>query len=195
MLKFFLCLFILIVTFGCKTTHTEIADNYTGASSYVLRNQIVGLSPLKFQKKQGFRYQVPEDMQESPDYADMMRYDNLLLDKGAAYNESSVVIAIRHYDLNNGLVLDDFVKRDQLFMKQSVKPAYKKGWKPRGLDEKSIEYKSFEFSYKVKKSNIYQRSVYLRCENTIHIISQSSFYKELLTEDKSEEFWNSIRID
>ena len=195
MSKKILYLSILLVIFSCKTTRTQLVDQYTGASSYVLRNQIANIEPLKFQKKQGFRYQVPEDMQESPDYADMMRYDNLLLDKGAAYNESSVVIAIRHYDLNNGAILDDFVKRDQLFMKQSVRPAYKKGWKPRGLDEKSIEYKSFEFSYKVKKNNIYQRSVYLRCENRVHVISQSSFYKDLLTEDKSEEFWNSIRID
>lgn len=192
---FFLSFSILFFIFSCKTTETQIIDQYTGASSYVLRNQIAGAEPLKFPKKQGFRYQVPDDMQESPDYADMMRYDNLLLDKGTAYNESSVVIAIRHYDLNNGAILEDFVKRDQLFMKQSVKPAYKKGWKPRGLDEKSIEYKSFEFSYKIKKNNIYQRSVYLRCENRVHVISQSSFYKELLTEDKSEEFWNSIRID
>ena len=192
---FFLSFSILFFIFSCKTTETQIIDQYTGASSYVLRNQIAGAEPLKLPKKQGFRYQVPDDMQESPDYADMMRYDNLLLDKGTAYNESSVVIAIRHYDLNNGAILEDFVKRDQLFMKQSVKPAYKKGWKPRGLDEKAIEYKSFEFSYKVKKNNIYQRSVYLRCENRVHVISQSSFYKELLTEDKSEEFWNSIRID
>lgn len=195
MLKIFLILSIMLAVFSCKTTETQITDEYTGASSYVLRSQIAGVQPLKFQKKQGFRYQVPDNMQESPDYADMMRYDNLILDKGAAYNESSIVIAIRHYDLNNGAILEDFVKRDQLFMKQSVKPAYKKGWKPRGLDEKSIEYKSFEFSYKVKKNNIYQRSVYLRCEDRIHIISQSSFYKELLQEDKSEEFWNSIRID
>lgn len=195
MIKIFLMLSIMFAFFSCKTTETQIADEYTGASYYVMRSRITGSEPLKFQKKQGFRYQVPDNMQESPDYADMMRYDNLILDKGAAYNESSIVIAIRHYDLNNGAILDDFVKRDQLFMKQSVKPAYKKGWKPRGLDEKSIEYKSFEFSYKVKKNSIYQRSVYLRCEDRIHIISQSSFYKELLQEDKSEEFWNSIRID
>lgn len=195
MIKIFLLFSIMLAFFGCKTTETQIADEYTKAPYYVMRSQIEGDEPLMFQKKLGFRYQVPDNMQESPDYADMMRYDNLILDKGATYNDSSIVIAIRHYDLNNGAILDDFVKRDQLFMKQSVKPAYKKGWKPRGLDEKSIEYKSFEFSYKVKKNNVYQRSVYLRCDDRIHIISQSSFYKELLQEDKSEEFWNSIRVD
>ena len=89
-----------------------------------------------------------KDFDTGKSYADMMRYDNLLLDKGTAYNESSVVIAIRHYDLNNGAILEDFVKRDQLFMKQSVKPAYKKAGNLAGLTKNLLNIKASSFHTK-----------------------------------------------
>lgn len=134
-------------------------------------------------------------MREAPEYAYRFRYDNLLLEKGSDYHSSPIVIAIRHFDLKHNQKLIDFAKEDQSYLRQSIKPAYQKGWKPQGLEEKNIEYAMYEFTYKRQKNHIYQRSVYLRCKDRVHIISLSSLYKEILNRENTEEFWNSIRID
>ncbi len=186
-------LFVLMMFFSCKSS-SEIVE-VTMESEVTQAEAIIGKEALIFSKRRGFRYQVPKNMQESPDYANSFRYDNLLLEKGADYQSSSVVIAIRHYDISRNRDLHEFAKFDQSLLRQSYRPLYKRGWKPTTLSDKSIEYTSYEFSYKIKKDNIYQRSVYLKNDNRIHVISLSSLEEARLSMRDSEEFWSSIRID
>ena len=124
-----------------------------------------------------------------------IKYDNLLLDRGADYFSSTIVIAIRHYDLNSYEKLNDFSIMDQSNLKKSVTPYYENEWKPTALEDKNIEHESFQFYYTMQKMKVYQRSVYIKSENTVHIISLSTLYKDFLNRPESEGFWNSIRID
>lgn len=185
----------LLLFAGCKSSGVIVYDAGTGASFYVAKYRGQALTPIQAFKRHGFRYKVPESMAESPEDAYRFRYDHLLLDKNADYYTSSVVIAIRHYDLQSNDTLHDFAKKDQLFLRESVQPTYENGWVPAGFLERNIEYAGFQFYYTVKKMRIYQRSVYVLCDNRVHIISFSSPSKELLIREESDTFWESIRVD
>lgn len=186
--------FLLIIT-GCKTGKVVIHDATTRATNYIERYAGYKLKPFEVFKKQGFRYEVPDGMAESPDEAIKFRYDNLIVDKEYDYFTSSLVIAIRHYNLGIYETFEDFTKMDQSYLQQSVKPVYESGWQPQGLCEKNIECKYYDFFYYMKKQKIYQRSVYVKSNNTIHIVSLSSIIKEMLSKTESERFWTTIEID
>ena len=147
--NFAILLLTFVLLFSCKSSSEVVV--VTMEPEFIQATDMLGQEALVFAKRRGFRYRVPKNMQESPDYAHTFRYDNLLLEKGSDYQSSSVVIAIRHYDLVEGKGLDEFAKIDQSLLRRSYNPLYKRGWKPTTLNEKSIEYTAYEFSYKIKK--------------------------------------------
>ncbi|HBD93763.1 MAG: hypothetical protein A2015_12490 [Spirochaetes bacterium GWF1_31_7] len=194
-MRYFYPALAFLLFFGCKSDRVVLLDGKTGATNYIEKYKIDFLSPIQAYRRQGFRYKVPEGMTESPADAYRYKYDNLLLDRGADYFSSTIVIAIRHYDLNSYEKLNDFSIMDQSNLKKSVTPYYENEWKPTALEDKNIEHESFQFYYTMQKMKVYQRSVYIKSENTVHIISLSTLYKDFLNRPESEGFWNSIRID
>jgi hypothetical protein len=147
-------------------------------------------------KQKGFRYTVPADMQESPDDAYRYRYDNLIVDKGMNCLSSNRLIAIRHAVNREYFSLMNFVDRDQGLLRQSIKIDYDKvRWVPSGFQKKNIDHFSFQFKYQYGEEMIYQRSVYLQCEDKFYVISLSSKEKFYILEPANDLFWESICID
>jgi len=143
----------------------------------------------------GFRYVVPEDMEESPNEARSYKYDNMIVEKGTSAFTSPFIIAIRHNDDYPNAKLKDFAEFDQEVLKNQVKIRYDEKWTPFGFEDKKIEFISYQFAYSYGKNNIFQRSVYLKCDSRVYIISMSGKYKGLIVNNKNDAFWNSVRID
>jgi len=143
----------------------------------------------------GFRYDVPEDMEESPNEARSYKYDNMIVEKGTSAFTSPFIIAIRHNDDYPNAKLKDFAEFDQEILKSQVKIRYDEKWTPFGFEDKKIEFISYQFAYNYGKNNIFQRSVYLKCDSRVYIISMSGRYKGLIVNNKNDAFWNSVRID
>lgn len=188
--KFLLFCFTVLFT-SCATNGIRVYDGLSKATRYVSYTTCVERDPVEIRLR-GFRYTVPEDMFESEN-AHIMRYDNLLLDKGFSYMSSPVVIAIRHKDSDYGI--KHFVQTDQQLLRQSHKIAYDRPWEPPSFEDKNIEYMSFEFSYMMSGIKIYQRSVYVKDRKRYYIISMSTLDKRLLSRNQSTEFWESVFVD
>jgi hypothetical protein len=146
-------------------------------------------------KRTGFRYDVPDDMEESPKEAKFYRFENLLVDKGTEAFQSSRVIAIRHVKEYKDYSLQDFVTMDQKNFYNDRHAVYEKGWETPGLEEKKIEHLSYEFTYFDRNIKVYQRSVYIKFDNDFYIISLSSLVKSNIIDEKNNFFWRSIRVD
>lgn len=193
-LQISLLLFILVII-SCKSDRVVLIDGQSSATSYINKISLEHTPPVQMFRRKGFRYRVPDGMTESPADAFRYKYDNLILDRGTDYFSSSIVIAIRHYELTGNQTLSSFTKMDQSSLRQQVRPVYENGWRPDSLDEKNIEYESYQFNYVMQRMRVYQRSVYLRDRDKVHIISLSSLHKNLLNNHESESFWKSVRVD
>lgn len=183
------CLFIiffLIALFSCasKGANVKFYDGKTEASDYV-----------EPEKLHGFRYTVPEDMEE---YVNPRRFRlrNLLVYKGCSYLESPMIIAIRETRDFSNYSTQSFAKRDQNLLRSSRQITYEKSyWTPTGFEEKNIDYTSFQFTYFSGAVKIYQRSVYIKCDDAFYIVSMTSKDKLLVIHKNNESFWNSIHVD
>jgi len=179
---------IIIVIFSCATKKKAMVDTVTRAT-------IIKDEPVTEFKVKGFRYTVPDDMEESPRDADSFRLNNMLIEKDKIYFQSSKIIAIRHAKNSDSLSLIDFAKQDQAMASAEKKLIYEKGWDAEGLNEKNIEHISYQFEYANGKQTVYQRSIYIKFENTFYIISYSTMDKRILLDKKNDGFWSSIRVD
>ena len=146
-------------------------------------------------RRTGFRYDVPEDMEESPKEAKFYRFNNLLVDKGTEPYQSTRIIAIRHVNEYTDYDLEDFAQMDQKNFYTDRYAVYEKGWDAPGLEDKDIDHISFEFTYIDRAMKVYQRSVYIKYDNVFYIISLSSLVKSNIIDEKNNFFWRSIRVD
>jgi hypothetical protein len=146
-------------------------------------------------KKTGFRYDVPDDMEEAPNEARLYRFNNLLIDRGTRPQQSTRIIAIRHVTEYVEYKLLDFAQMDQKNFYNDKYAVYEKGWEPPGLSDKKIEHVCFEFMYIDRTVRVYQRSVYIKYDNVFYIISLSSLIKSNIIDEKNDFFWRSIRVD
>jgi hypothetical protein len=189
-MRFIIIIFIIFLIFSCKTTPTPKNDSVTSAT-------VVEEEKIETKEIHGFRYDIPEDMEESPEEAKFYRFDNLLVDKGTNAVKSSKIIAIRHIINSDDKKLIDFAKKDMEYLANDKKIIYESKWVVPGFDDKNIEYVSYQFSYKQGNLTIYQKSVYLNDNITFYIVSLSSIEKSNIMDDKNKNyfFWSSIRVD
>ena len=173
-----------------KSTQLVVKDATTGNNLHTAQKTL-NYQPLQAFQRKGFRYKVPEGMSESPSDAYRYRYDNLILDSGTDYFSSKIVIAIRHYELKNDESIESFSEKDQRYLQQSVNPTYENNKNRSDLEKNNVIHKSYQFYYKMKNTKIFQQSVYILEENIIHIVSLSSLYKELLTQNGSSRFFGN----
>lgn len=146
-------------------------------------------------KKSGFRYLVPQDMQESPDLARRFRYDNFIVEKGKFYLESNILIAIRHSNNERDYSIKIFAEEDQSALRNQVKISYDGKWTPPGFEGKNISFISYQFSYSSNENILYQRSVYIKYNNIAYVVSMFSKDKEYLIHEKNNFFWENITVD
>ena len=183
---------ITIVTFflcACASKPTPVEPTTT-TSTTTTTTTTTTIKPV------GFRYKVPDDMRESPNEARRLDYDNLLVEKDTNVMDTMLLIAIRHTDDFSSISLKDFAQLDQDMMKQQVKVTYDGTWIPEGFTEKNIDYKAYQFSYKVGRDRIFQRSVYLRDRQRYYIISMSSKFGKLqVIDDENNFFWDNVEVD
>ncbi len=181
-------LILLLSIFNCVTKNTIVEETTTSTTTTTTTTTIIIF-------KKVFKYDVPEEMQESPVEAQYYKYDNLLVDKNTNIFDSTILIAVRHAENKNSESLKEFVEKDQMLLRSSITLNYFDVWEPPSLKEKNIEYISYQFSYQYKTSNIFQRSIYLKCEDLFYIISLSSKNKKFVLDSKNDIFWQSIRIE
>lgn len=190
-MKFYNILLILILLlFSCS--HNDVKEDSTTKAS------VIEEKPKKqeiIQKKYGFIYKVPPNMEESPEDAYNFQYDNLLIEKYMSYYDSDIVIAIRHSDKEQSCSVNQFAKDDQLLLRGSVKIRYEDGWNPNDIFiQKNINFKAYQFSYQYGKEKIFQRSLYIDGKNKFYVVSLSTKVKPLLDDPRSEFFWRSIEV-
>lgn len=188
--KWLLTLLIVILLWGCSSKSAIRIDQTTGATEFIEEVK-------KTVRLTGFRYSCPDFMEESPLGASRYRVDNLLIDKGASYDNSPRVILIRSTDQFPKYTIDKFYQHDLSLVKQRIRIYHDGIWSPPGFNDKKISFKSIQFFYRKGKRDIYQRSVYIKDENTnkFYIITLTSPDKELVTSDDNDLFWHSVFVD
>jgi hypothetical protein len=144
------------------------------------------------QNRACFNYKIPEGMYDNKADARRYSYDNFIIEKDKAFEDSMVLIAIRHRDTDKNTKLKAFVESDQYWLNNQVKIYYEDEWIPKGFEDKKINYNSYQFYYKQQGQLIYQRSVYIKCNDTVYIISMSSKNKSMLIHENNDNFWQSI---
>jgi hypothetical protein len=179
-MKFFFILLILLFLITCKSHDKPIIEE----------PKLTDPPP-----KRGLHYTVPEGMEEVPDLAYNYRYDNMIIDKGGSYEESAILIIIRHGRPNEQELLEIFVERDQKSLQSQVGIIYDEAWTPSGFLEKKLDYIAYQFYYSLKKQVYYQRTIYILFEDKVYIISLVSKYKNFILNNKSNTFWESVFVD
>jgi hypothetical protein len=181
---------MVLMLASCSTLGKTEADTVTMASQVAVMEE----KPV-IDTRSGFRYDLPEFMEESPDDAYSYRYDNLLIEKGMKFYESQYMIAIRSSDSYSDYTLERFADYDQMMLRNQMQIQYENRWEPPGLSTREIPYLSYQFNYRYGQERFYQRSVYIKCDTTFYIVSLTSREKEAILDDKHDVFWDSIRID
>ncbi|MBQ3922399.1 MAG: hypothetical protein II707_03810 [Spirochaetales bacterium] len=183
-----LLIFITFCLAACASKPTLVEPTTTTSTTTTTTTTTI--------KPVGFRYKVPDDMRESPNEARRLDYDNLLVEKDTNVMDTMLLIAIRHTDDFSSISLNDFAQLDQEMMKRQVKVMYDGPWVPEGFTEKNIDFKAYQFSYKVGRDRIFQRSVYLRDRQRYYIISMSSKFGKLqVIDDENNFFWDNVEVD
>lgn len=185
-MKKIIYLVILLNIFSCITKNT-VEETTTSTTTTTTTTTVIIFKKI-------FKYDIPEDMEESPYEAKYYNYDTLLKEKYTNIFDSNILIAIRCIKNKYNITLNEFVQTDQTLLKSSIKINDFDIWNTKLLS-KDIEYLSYQFSYHYNKTNIYQRSIYLKCEDTFYIISLSSKNKQFVLNNKNDKFWQSIRIE
>jgi hypothetical protein len=180
-------LLLIFILFSCTTV--KKVDNITSATIIEEKKTPEVIKP------KGFRYTVPEDMEESPKEAYSYRLRNFIIDKDKLFFESSRLISIRETPDLKEMSLTDFAKKDQAAASFERKLNYEKGWDAPGLSEKNIPHISYQFYYKNGNEIIYQRSVYISYNDIFYVVSLSSREKNVLLDSKNDSFWRSICVD
>ncbi|MCG8568782.1 MAG: hypothetical protein MJB14_01460 [Spirochaetes bacterium] len=196
MKKYLLLALLLLISCMSRPTQVKISDEKSKTPELVKSVELMSVEAEKIPVKlHGFRYTVPEDMYESPE-AFKFNLRNLILQKESQYQNSPIVISIRHTNKFPEFTTDRFAKQDQSLLQDTVKVFYEhENWKPKGLDEKNIDYASYQFYYFYGKTKIYQRSVYIKNFTHFYVVSLSTKEKLLLIDKKNDYFWNSIYVD
>ena len=179
----FFCILLLVFSCASKPAFIQF-ETATGATKYKEKPG-----------RHGFRYTVPAEMEES---ARANRYNlrNLLVYKDTSYYSSPMVIAIRNTKDWMDYSIAKFAQNDQSLLRDRVRITYENtSWEPAGLKEKNIDYARFQFYYYYGRVKIYQRSVYIRCDDAYYVVSMSSKNKLFIIDKTNDFFWNSIRID
>jgi len=147
------------------------------------------------EEKKGFRYKVPPGMREAPEEAYKYKFNNLIIEENTDTRNSNVIIALRFVNIDEKTTLKEFVENDQYYLNLQYNITYDNNWTPSGFNKKNIEYISFQFSYQYGDNTIYQRSVYIKYQDMVYVISMSSKYYNILINHKNNYFWENIEID
>jgi hypothetical protein len=142
-----------------------------------------------------FSFKIPQGMHDNKKEAHKYKYDNFIIENDKNFEDSNILIAIRHADIDKNKDLKSFVEADQYWLNYQVKIYYEKQWLPAGFEEKKINYIAYQFYYKQQGETIYQRSVYIKCGDTVYIISMSSKNRNLLIAESNDAFWNNITAE
>ncbi len=143
----------------------------------------------------GFRYRVPDGMIENFAEAQKFDFETLIIDRNASPRTSEKMIAIRKAEKSIFTNLDTFVEQDQDRLRERVRVFYDGIWRPEGLINRNINFKSLQFYYTQNSEQFFQRSVYIEYRDLVYVISLSSKNPEAVTNEKINNFWASIEID
>lgn len=185
---------LVLLLFTCSSkSEIVLHDSESGATAYV-EKVVVEKAPAP-ERRHGFRYTVPDFMEES-DLARRFNLRNMLVYKDSSYVDSPVIITIRQTDKYADYTPYRFVKTEAGYLQKQAKARFENtNWIPPGFEEKKIDHKTLQFYYNRGGAMVYQRSVYIKLEDQFYIVSLSSRYKKFMLEEKNDLFWSSICVD